>query len=45
MFLPLLSELEEWEGEFRSFLGREDIVVEEVVVTPDESSTFISASV
>jgi len=37
MFLPPLSELEAWEQEFRSFLDREDIVVEEVVITPEES--------
>lgn len=37
MFLPLLSELEEWENQFRAFYEREDIVVEEVVVGPDES--------
>ena len=37
MYLPLLSELEEWEDEFRSFLDREDIVVDEVVIQPEES--------
>ena len=36
IFLPLLSELEEWEQEFRSFLDREDTVAE-VVTTPEES--------
>jgi hypothetical protein len=37
IYLPLLSELEEWEKEFRSFLDRDDIVAEEVVISPDES--------
>jgi hypothetical protein len=37
MYLPSLSELEKWEEAFRAFYNREDIVIEEVVIGPDES--------
>lgn len=37
MYLPLLSELEKWEEASRAFLSRTDVVVEESVISPDES--------